>query len=369
MSKIKHLISSYAFNQAKHKSFKDEHWLAILFVWTTRLITAGISIYSGWYYFINFLKPIGKVDSIGPYVFSVLLLVIVELLAAYTITKFTKSIIHKKIASSILIGLFASVIFGLSFFSSTNGLAARQSKKADNSDVILENSYLLKKQTNNNYNNQIAELKKLNELELENLQGWKNGERKVLAESQMKRIEANNIQVAKLNDLKRIDLIALKTEEEAQLKENSSLMMNESDKYWLFIAIVLAVSAISNISLQAFSHIILKQEAKALYLKGYARDRKQKIADAVMKHTLETVDEQNTNVLKELALTSILADKQSFSFDTKEATNDQSTIAPEQETKNPFYQTSRLNNLFTDFNMNFENNNAEKKKPPLIQEV
>ncbi len=383
MISLKTQISSYAFKTAKHKSFKDEHWLAIVFAWLIRFTTAGVSIYSGWFFFVNYMKGMSQTDSNAPYVFSILLLILVEFLAAYAITKAAKAILHKQLSTSIISGVFAVGIFGLSFYSSTNGLAARQSKKADNTEIIVANSDIQRVWTNNNYDNQIRELRAANDLELENLQGWRNGQRSVLSEAQMKRIEENNKQIGKLNDLKRSELAQLKNERKAELKENRDIMMAEADKYWLFIAIVLGISALSNISLQAFSHVILKQEARELYLEGHTKMRKARMANILLRDTLRSLDEQTSNIVKELELTSVLADAPTLNYNelylkeegktdvkkderSKDLTDDE---PPQRGFLNAvnsvvdFAKDLTGKKMFNPVQLNFDGINPEKKKP------
>jgi len=369
MISIKTKISSYAFNAAKHKSFKDEHWLAIVFAWFVRLTTAGVSIYSGWFFFVNYLKPMSQPDSNAPYVFSVLLLIAVEYLAAYTITKFTKAVLHKKTYTSIIIGLFATGIFALSFHSSTNGLAARQSKKADNSDIIIANANLQRTNIADEYDKQISELKQANKLELKNLQGWNNGKRSLLSEVQMKRMEANNYRIAELNNLKREEISELKHEQKNELKENRFVVMEESNKYWLFIAIVLAVSALSNISLQAFSHVILKQEARDVYLKGHILELKMREQDAITEDKLTTYKNSTNDLVNGIELVSALDNKLNYSLIESDKSTER-RIDKDQEEKKSFLDVVKNNmadftekHMFRPGQLNFEE--LEKKKPPL----
>lgn len=263
-------ITKAAVNNARHKNTREEYWLGIIITGLVRFLSAGVSIYAGYFYFENLLTPISNGNKLLPVILAILLLATVEFFSAWLISKMSKSLLEKRYQRTAILFVFAAFTFTASFVSSTNGLAMRQSEKADNTTVILENTDIEQKNIQERYKTLISELQtEITDIKA-NPQGWKGGRRVFLTAKQLERIAAINERIQSLRDDEKAEIAAAKSLEKSRISDNRAEMTATSDKYYTFIAIVMLISLISNVAMQAFYMRILHEEAEILAAQGRA---------------------------------------------------------------------------------------------------
>ena len=254
------LITQLATNQAKFKNFRQEFSTGILLVYILRIVTGAISIFAGYFYFSALLMKLSNTHPYIPLILAVAVLLIIEILSAWLLSKFSKMLFNGNFVRAIVLLIFSIFVFGLSFISSTNGLSSRQSKKVDNTKDI----YQLEKQKINNveaeFQSLILEQKANIKKHTDSPQGWKGNKRVYMTAEQLKQIDYINNEIKTLRTAKNTQLDSIQATTKRELKVNNSAMFGESEKYYNFIAIVLAVSAICNISLQLFYKIVYFEE-------------------------------------------------------------------------------------------------------------
>ena len=254
------LLIKLASKNARFKNFRQEYGLGIIIVIILRILTAGISIFAGYFYFANLLTAVNTESYIIPIILAVGILIIVEILSAWLLSKLTKTVLNKLFIRGFVLLIFATFTFGLSFISSTNGLSMRQSKQADVSVDIIKNANVKIANTEIYYKELIKEQKEIIENIKKNPQGWSGGKRQYLTDKQLNSIEIVNKRIKELRNEKKASIVEVKAAQKVELKDNRSVMTSTADKYYIFIAIILIVSALCSISLHIFYRIIYREE-------------------------------------------------------------------------------------------------------------
>ncbi len=143
--KVMSYITKIAANSARYKNFRQEFGVGILITAFVRFLSGAISIFAGYFYFANLLSGISTENKTIPIILAVLVLAIVEFFSAWLLAKLTKSFLQGLYIRAAVLLVFSGFTFTVSFISSTNGLAMRQSGRVDNSTEIRTN-YDLQKQ-------------------------------------------------------------------------------------------------------------------------------------------------------------------------------------------------------------------------------
>jgi hypothetical protein len=255
-------ITKIAANSARYKNFRQEFGVGILITAFVRFLTGTISIFAGYFYFANLLSGISTENKTIPIVLAVLVLAIVEFFSAWLLSKLTKSFLQGLYIRAAVLLVFSGFTFMVSFISSTNGLAMRQSGRVDNSTEIRTNYDLQKQQTEAKYQTVIDELKMQIQAEKDNPQGWRNGQRYYLTPIQLKRIDRINQNIAATRDSLASETNKTAALQKTDLQGNRATMSETASTYYNFIAIILLLSALSNITLQIFYVKIYREEKR-----------------------------------------------------------------------------------------------------------
>jgi len=218
-------------NNAKNKSFRKEYGLGIIITGLVRFLSAGVSIYAGYYYFENLLTPISGGSVLIPIILAVLLLATIEFFSAWLLSKLTKSTLEKRYQRSAILAVFAVFTFAASFVASTNGLAMRQSQKVDNTQEIVALSKTEIENINAKYDVTISELKDQITAEKENPQGWRGGRRVYLTAQQLDRISGINKEIQTQREAQKLEIFNIKEVQSATLSDNRQTMTETADKY------------------------------------------------------------------------------------------------------------------------------------------
>jgi hypothetical protein len=220
-----------------------------------KLLTMVFSIFAGYFYFMDIFT--GALNNLVlSKIFSILCLIIIELSTAISVTKLFKFIFKKKISLVLLSLLIASVTFSISFISSTNGLALRQSKKVDKTGQIERDYIQLVQDTKQVYKQKIDEVDKLIELEKGNPQGWKGKDRNTLLTDQLERINGYRLTINNLNDQLAARLDQLQSNKIRELENNKVVITLEADKFYNLVAgIMVLIFTINGLLVFFYSRI------------------------------------------------------------------------------------------------------------------
>jgi hypothetical protein len=250
------LLTKLAKRTFNKQPFLREWDFFIVITLIAKVLTMVFSIFAGYFYFVDLFSSALNNNATLAKAFSILCLLIIELSTAIAITKFFKFAIKKKVNLAIFSLMIAVITFSISFISSTNGLALRQSNTVDNS-LQIENSYIqVVKDTKQEYNSKVADLNSLIEIEKQNPQGWKGKERSTLTASQLKRIENYRITINSLNDELNARLGKIESAKNKELENNEKLTGAESDKFYNIVAgIMILVFLINGLLVYFYSEI------------------------------------------------------------------------------------------------------------------
>jgi len=258
------MLTNIASKNAKYKNFRQEFGLGILVTIGVRFLTASISIFAGYFYFANLMSSLNSENKYIPIILAVLVLVVIEFFSAWLLGKLTKASLQTKWVRAFVLLVFAVGTFTASFISSTNGLAMRQSNKADNTNEIVSLFNTEKQNIKARYDILISELKQQITDEKNNPAGWKNNKRFYLTAIQLKRISSINQSIKEQRNLQQMEISEIKEKKNIEVKKNRQVMTATANKYYKFIAIILIISALSNIALQVFYRKIFKEEKAQL---------------------------------------------------------------------------------------------------------
>ena len=253
------LISKISQSEYTIHPVKREWRAIIAILLILKFSTMAISMFSDFFFFGDFLIPIIN-NTIVVYIATILFLVLIEFIVAILLTKLAKFGIRKQYNKTVIIGLFCVFIFGINFYTSTNGLANRQAKKADKTENISQLKQLKIDNISNEYDNRIAELKTQSKLIENNPLQWINGQMKALTGAQLKQITNISDKIDKLNEIKNSQIMAIESNFKKHYSKNDLLVSEIAQRYYIFISIILLVKLVSNIGLMFFFSMIYKEE-------------------------------------------------------------------------------------------------------------
>lgn len=249
------LLTKIAKRTFDNQPFLREWDFFIAITLIAKVLTMLFSIFAGYFYFIDLFSAALNNVALAK-TFAILCLVIIELSTAIAITKFFKFAIKKNVSLAVFSFLIMLTTFSISFISSTNGLALRQSEKVDNT-LQIDKSYIqIVKDTKQDYTVKISDLNKLIETERQNPQGWKGKERSTLVTSQLERIESYRKEINNLNGELSAQLGKLENAKAQEIKNNKDLTNAESDKYYNLVAgIMILVFSVNGLLVYFYSKI------------------------------------------------------------------------------------------------------------------
>jgi len=261
MTKLNNIVQKLAKNSYKLHSFIIEWQAFILITIVLKIAAMVFSIFAGYFYFNQlFISILNSV--LWAKVFAFITLIIIEVLTAISLSKFFKFAL--RLSFSALFPLVLSfVFFGLSFYSSTNGLALRQSKKVDNTakteqhKIKVENIKSVKKIQISDIKEQINTIK-------QNPSGWTKGVRSTLTAHQLKQIDYYYAELKKIGEEKQTMLNNQKASLLSDLNKNSIHITNESEKYYKIVAFIMVIIFLVNGLLMFFYSRVLNEKEKDL---------------------------------------------------------------------------------------------------------
>lgn len=247
------------------KPFLAEWQAVILVTVLIKVTTSGVSITAGYYYFKNLLQELFNNEN-ASVVFSIVILVLIELLASYLLAKFFKFALRMRFITAGVISIFVFGVYFLSWQSSCRGVELYQIRNTDMTVEITEDFSLKENQARQEFESIKAEKESAIENIKENPQVWKNGKPSLLSADQQKLIaqyyeDIKNARVefgSKLNEIKK--------EQESALADNKQTSSDEGKKYYWIVAIVMICQIVSTGMIWfCYSRIAIEKDKQILY--------------------------------------------------------------------------------------------------------
>lgn len=286
---MKNLLTLIAKHSYGKHSFSTEWRVFIVLTLIVKAAAMLFSIFAGYFYFYDLLYKVLNSQPAAQ-TFSIVNLVLIEALTAIAISKFFKFVIRGtwKTAAPILIIVIG--LFSISFISSTNGLALRQSGKVDHKELIV-NDYeyqtnLIKSQSEH----RAKTVKELIRFEQTNPQGWIGSKRAILTRDQLKRIDSYYQDLKTLAEEEKSKLAAITAKHAKASQLNKQIVETESNKFYNIVVVIMLIIFTVNGLLMFFYSKIYKEKAPQLVraeaiesIKIKAREQAQSIFQNALK--------------------------------------------------------------------------------------
>lgn len=242
------MLDKIALQQYLKHPAKQEWGVFIGFIFIVKIITWGISVYAGFYYLKNFIQTTMVESEIGAKLFAVIFLVAWEVLTTISLAKFFKFFFRglKELKAAIGVFVVVLIFFGISFYTSTNGLSMRQSDKVDNTNDILLKEEIQINNTQKEYQGLIADINNQINTIKANPEGWSGGRRIVLLAHQNRQIDSLFQRKAAIQKEFKNDLTQIKEQTKSNLELNKTEQTSEADKYYKIIAWVMIIQFLSS---------------------------------------------------------------------------------------------------------------------------
>jgi len=248
---------------------RKEWRIAIVALLIIKLLTMAFSLFGGWNFFnvmfyglFNDLEFSGLNVNTVINVFAVITLIAIELLTAVFLQKMFKFFYRHRFITALASGVVVALFYTISFISSTNGLAERQARKADESKMIkadfsedvqaAEKEY---KAETERINKQIARIEK-------NPQGWSEGKRSHLTAKQLANIASLQTELKQAKSGHKEAIKVIEQRENSALAENTVNTEKTAKDFYKVMAIIMAIQFIATGILVFFWHLIRNQESK-----------------------------------------------------------------------------------------------------------
>lgn len=245
MTKLNNVIQLLAKRAFKKHKFIKEWGVFILITLILKVAAMAFSVFAGFFYFNNLFLSILN-NALLANVFAVVILIIIEVLTAISLTKFFKFGIRFEIKKALPILLIAALFFSISFISSTNGLALRQSKKVDNTELITKQHNLHVLNINSVKSLQKAEIKEQISVIKSNPQGWTNGRRSTLLTAQLNQIDNYFLELKALEKNRKHELNITNLKFKKDIAANNKGRANEAEKYYKIVVSIMTIIFLIN---------------------------------------------------------------------------------------------------------------------------
>ena len=264
-------ISKIATNEYKLHKFKREWRVAILTVLVFKLATNIVSIYAGYNYFNFILIPLIN-NALLTSIIAIIFLIFIEILTVVFLKKSFKFLLRTKYKSMIMPFVAAFIMFGISFYTSTNGLAMQRSDKADQTQTIINKYDTQKKQIKTDYNNRIQQVEGFIVTLKQNPAGWQNGKRCILTREQTKKIDSLYNVISLHRDKQKALTTVINTDIKNEISLNKTLMTNEATKYYRIVIVIMIIQILCNLGLMFFYSKIYEDDNKEAHINETVQD-------------------------------------------------------------------------------------------------
>ena len=260
LTNFKELLKKISKNSYKKHTFIKEWQVFVLITIILKVAAMVFSVFAGYFYFNQLFISILNNNLLAS-IFSVVILIIVEILTAISLSKFFKFALRLELKTALPILLLSLFFFSISFISSTNGLALRQSKKVDNTEILAKQYNDKALNINLLYDNQKDLIKEQISTIKANPQGWTKGKRTILLDFQLKQIDKYYIDL-QINENNRKDEVNKLTLDYKNNISLNNLNRNlESEKYFKIVAfLMILIFLINGLLMFFYSKIFNEQE-------------------------------------------------------------------------------------------------------------
>ncbi len=297
----KTIIAKLSENAYKKHEFSKEWKTAIITIIFFKIATHAVSIYAGYNYI--YLTIAGLLNShLLTTITSVIFLFLVEILTMVFLAKFFKFLLRGLYKTALFPFIASVILFSLSFYISTNGLAMKQSSNADNSNIITEQYETTKQQINDNYKAKTDDLKLFINTIKSSPEGWSNGKRTILLKSQIHKIDSlyNNISI--LQTEQKQELSNIETDHNNNLQTNKTEVTSEATKFFRIVTIVMVLQFLFNGSLMFFYSKIYQDNNKETYMKEAVNQVVESIDKNILTYALNRVFNTTTEIMTNLEI-------------------------------------------------------------------
>lgn len=238
------ILAKFAKEQAKSWHFSKEWRTAIIVSMLAKMGTMVVSMGAGWYFFHYYALGYFQ-DWFIAMLVAVILLLLLELGTAITLSKFFKFLFHKKFVTAITCLLVMVFLFYASFQASTNGMAMRQSNQVDNSEGIKK-AFAQQIAAIQNDTLQISEIHQ-NIARIEaNPQGWQGHKRVYLTTQQLAEIRSLREDIKQIRADQKVVIKGLEVKKNTTIAANSLKMSETAAQYYSFASWVMVAQIILN---------------------------------------------------------------------------------------------------------------------------
>lgn len=252
-------LESYARDAYSPKPFLQEWFAFIILALAIKLACMSFSIFAGFFYFQSLLTPVLENPGLV-FFFSAFTLVCIEALNAIFISKTAKFFIRRQNLPAFITLSAAALVFYISFISSANGLALRQSNRIDINQTIVHENKINLDSVSREFDKDIQRIEGMIQTVKDNPAGWQGGERSVLTSSQLKRIDSYYSDIKTLQVKRETEVSRLRAETQKSTTKNDENRALEASKYYSLVSIVLIILTLVNSVLMWFWSKIYKEK-------------------------------------------------------------------------------------------------------------
>ncbi|MCF6240773.1 MAG: hypothetical protein L3J74_05445 [Bacteroidales bacterium] len=309
------LLSKVARNQYQLHNNKQEWRAFILFVFMLKAITWAVSIFAGWHFFNQMILR-ATANTVFAAAISVLILLAIEGSTNLALSKFFKFSYRgtNHISTAVAMAFMVLMLFGISFYSSTQGLSMRQARKVDNTPEIIKKYSIKEKQIKKDYDGTFTDIDRQIISIRNNPQGWSHGQRTTLLTWQLEAIDSLLFVKSQAKQTLKNELKNLEAQKQYELNQNTRLMTAEADKYYNIVMVIMLVQFITSGILMWFWKIIHTEDDKDSIINEEIREmneimtsnafyalknRMSEVSNAFTVAMLEKMPEQHTLPLAE----------------------------------------------------------------------
>lgn len=272
MTSISQIINDWAKMQMSLHPIKVEWRSAIIITALIKLLTMLFSAYAAYTFFYNYIIHIIENQQLSS-IFSIVVLVFLETITAIFLGKLFKFFLRKKYRLSLFTFFLVSSLYTLSFISSTEGLAQKQSSKIDKTLALKERHEKQLEALNQSQVKQIQEVDTLISSIRNNPVVWSNRKRKHLSLEQQENILQLNMQKQGIRKSFEARKKQSKVDFAHEINMNQQLMAKSANKYYQVMAIAMIIQfaftgilifLLHRVHLQENKQQILNENLKAI---------------------------------------------------------------------------------------------------------
>lgn len=257
MEKINNLIEKTAVKNMKNKTVVSEFSFLLAIFIILKLLTSFVSIVAGFSYLKNLIIQITQ-NKFLSVVIAIIALITVEFITQISLQRMFKFILKRQVKYIVLMVAVVMLFFSLSSYISMEGIGILTSQKKDLTSEIVQKYKLIADQTKTDYTDKINYQKQ--QIDLIKKQTW-HGK---LSQSYINKITAINDKILQLEAEQKQALNKIETEKQKELNNNKINTKQAVNKYvWVVFAIML-IQLISNLFLNYFYLLILKEKNEYL---------------------------------------------------------------------------------------------------------